>query len=167
VAAFLGSDCTAPGQASGNCIAKGHIVNLDGQQPHILCINHSPEILELLRTLLEDEGYRVSTLMTLDRSLDAVIELHPDVITIDYMWETSDNEWTYLNLLTVNPRTREIPIILCTGAVKRAIEMQSHLETIGVKVVLKPFDLEQLLSAVRESLSPERTSDPKLITSDE
>jgi CheY-like chemotaxis protein len=127
-------------------------------------IGHSPEILELLRTLLEDEGFRVSTIMTLDRSLDAVAELRPDVITIDYMWETSDNEWTYLNLLTMDPRTRGIPVILCTAAVKHAVEMRSHLETLGVRVVLKPSDLDQLLSAVQHSLVPVRISDPKVMT---
>lgn len=138
-------------------------MNTDAQQPHILCINHAPEILELLRVLLEDDGYRVSTLMMIDHSLDAIVDLNPDVITIDYMWASSDNEWTYLNLLTIDPRTRHIPVILCTGAVRHATEMQDHLKLIGVRVIFKPFDIDVLLGAVRECLEPERSADPEIV----
>lgn len=134
----------------------------DGQQPHILCINHAPEILELLRDLLEEEGYRVSTRLTIDHTLDSIVAMNPDVITIDYMWSNSDDEWTYLNLLTMNPRTRHIPVVLCTGAVKQATEMESHLESIGVRVVLKPFDFDDLLGALQACLEPEQLSDPEV-----
>lgn len=134
----------------------------DGQQPHILCINHAPEILELLRDLLEEEGYRVSTRQTIDRTLDSIVAMKPDVITIDYMWASSDNEWTYLNLLTMDPRTRHIPVVLCTGAVKQATEMRDHLESIGVRVVLKPFDIDDLQEALRSCLDPEQLSDPEV-----
>lgn len=141
-------------------------MSLDGQQPHILCINHAPEILELLRVLLEDEGYCVSTLMMVEHSLDAIVSLSPDVITIDYMWSTSDNEWTYLNLLTIDPRTRHIPVILCTAAVRHATEMEDHLRTIGVRVVFKPFDIDDLLAAVRACLDPARTADREIVAPD-
>lgn len=121
-------------------------------QPHILCVNHTPEILELLRTLLEDEGYRVSTQLTPERDLNGLVELAPDLITIDYMWSTSDNEWAYLTMIRMDPRTRDIPIILCTGAVAQVLEMESHLASIGVRVVFKPFDIDTLLDAVRVEL---------------
>jgi CheY-like chemotaxis protein len=125
---------------------------------HILCINHAPEILGLLRTLLESEGYRVSSQTTVERDLDALVELAPDLITIDYMWATSDNEWTYLTMLRMDPRTRHIPIILCTGAVGHVLEMESHLTSIDVRVVFKPFDIEVFLKAVHETL--DRAPDP-------
>lgn len=121
-------------------------------QPHILCINHVPEILDLLRLLLESEGYRVSTQTTVERNLDALVETKPDLITIDYMWAESDNEWAYLTMLRMDPRTRHIPIILCTGAVGHAVEMESHLASIDVRVVFKPFDIDTLLESVKLEL---------------
>lgn len=123
------------------------------QSPHILCINHAPEILELMRTLLEDEGYRVSTQTVVEHDLDRIVGMAPDLILIDYMWSTSDNEWTYLTMLRMDPRTREIPIVLCTGAVGHAVEMQSHLASIDVEVVFKPFDIENLLEVVQATLA--------------
>lgn len=120
--------------------------------PHILCVNHTPEILDLLRTLLESEGYRVSTHTIAERDLDNIVALAPDLITIDYMWAESDSEWTYLTMLRMDPRTRDIPIILCTGAISHAVEMESHLAALGVRVVFKPFDIDVLLDAVQQSL---------------
>jgi CheY-like chemotaxis protein len=132
----------------------------NGHQPHILCINHSPEILQLHRDLLEGEGFRVSTLMSVDRDLDAIVALQPDVITIDYMWTTSDNEWTFLTLLTMDPRTSDIPVILCTGAVTQVIEMEEHLARQGIRVVLKPFNIEDLVDAVQAALRRDPVTKP-------
>lgn len=128
-------------------------MSANNKQPHILCINHSPEILQLLRMLLESEGYQVSTQMTAEKDLEEIVRLKPDLITIDYMWTTSDNEWTHLNLLTIDPRTRDIPVILCTAAVEQVMDMESHLASIGVRVVFKPFEIDTLLTAVQELLA--------------
>jgi CheY-like chemotaxis protein len=136
----------------------------NGQQPHILCINHSPEILGLLRDLLESEGFRVSTMTSLEHDLDAIVEVAPDLITIDYMWSTSDNEWTFLTMMTMDPRTRAIPVILCTGAVSQVMAMEQHLESIGVRVVLKPFDIEVFLQVVQDMLGQASAAEQDPVT---
>lgn len=124
----------------------------NGQQPHILCVNHSTDILELLRTLLEAEHFRVSTLTSLKHDLDTIVALKPDAITVDYMWTASDNEWVFLTMMTMDPRTRDIPVILCTGAVAQAREIEPHLAELGIRVVLKPFNIEDLIGAVLAAL---------------
>lgn len=63
-----------------------------------------------------------------------------------------------LNLLTIDRRTHHIPVVLCTGAVTEARDMEEHLLSIGVRVVLKPFDIDHLISVVRESLGTKRTT---------
>lgn len=136
----------------------------NGQQPHILCVNHSPAILALLRDLLEAEGFRASTLTSLEHDLDAIVALQPDVITVDYMWTASDNEWVFLTMMTMDPRTRDIPVILCTGAVTQAREMEPHLAELGIRVVLKPFNIEDLIESVHAALRHDSVtkSAPKL-----
>lgn len=127
-------------------------MNVDGQQPHILCVNNSPDILALQKAILEEEGFRVTTHSRLEKDLDAIVELAPDVIIVDYMWRQSDAEWVFLNLVMMDRRTRKIPLILCTGAVREAREMEEHLATLGIRVVLKPFDVDHLISVVQEVL---------------
>jgi CheY-like chemotaxis protein len=130
-------------------------MSADHKSPRILCINHSPEVLGLLRDLLEEEGYRVTTQSHTDRDLDHVVDLDPDLITLDYMWSSFDDDWSLLQLLRLDPRTRTTPIILCTGAVREVGALEEHLRTMDVSVVFKPFDIEQFVAAVNEALGRE------------
>jgi DNA-binding response OmpR family regulator len=132
----------------------------NGQPPHILCINHSPDILGLYRDLLEEDGFRVSTLLAMDRDLTAIAALTPDAVIIDFMETSSDDEWTFLTMLTIDPRTHHIPLILCTAAVRQAMEMEPRLARIGVRVVFKPFDIATLVRAVRAALNQTPVHEP-------
>lgn len=62
----------------------------------------------------------------------------------------------------MSPKTGHIPVLLCTGAVRRVQELQGHLLDMDVAVVLKPFNIDDLLQAVARGLkvAPEpRASD--------
>jgi len=124
----------------------------DSQVPHILVANRAPEILELMRELLAEEGYRVSTIPREGQNLDSIVTLEPALTVIDDMWPSSDNEWTLLNLLRIDRRTRDIPVILCTSAVRHVQEMSHHLQRVGIRIVFKPFDIDDLLKQVAEAL---------------
>jgi DNA-binding response OmpR family regulator len=119
---------------------------------HILAVNHASEILDLVRELLEGEGYQVSTMPAVEQDITTVADLAPDLIVIDYMWSSSGNEWTLLNLLTIDPRTHHIPVIVCTAAIRHVEELRGHLERIGVRIVHKPFNITDLLDAITTSL---------------
>ena len=125
----------------------------DTPRKHILAINQSQEVLDLFEMLLEDEGYRVTTQPFVQKDLNAVRDMAPDLIVLDYMWEYEDTGWSFLQMLKMNPATRAIPVVLCTGSVIRVEELSGHLERMGVRVVIKPFDLDDLLHAVRLSLA--------------
>lgn len=138
----------------------------DGQAPHILVTNHSPEILELMRDLLTGEGYRVTIASRDAQTLDTIAAIGPDLIVIDYMWPSSDNEWTLLNLLRIDPRTRSIPCILCTGALAQVRGMEDHLRAMGIRVVYKPFDIGVLVGEVRAALNEAAAPDTRAVAPD-
>lgn len=119
---------------------------------HILAINNSEDVLELFRELLEDEGYRVSVQPYLDKDIDAISTLRPDLIILDYMWEGEDSGWALLQMLKMSPKTKDIPIVICTGAVKQVEALNAHLMQMQVQVVLKPFDIEKLLKVIDEAV---------------
>ena len=125
----------------------------DTQRTHILAINQSQEVLDLFEMLLTDEGYRVTTQPFVQKDLNAVRDMAPDLIVLDYMWEYEDTGWSFLQMIKMNPTTQAIPIVLCTGSVTRVEELSGHLERMSVRVVIKPFDLDDLLHAIRLSLS--------------
>ena len=63
-------------------------MSADGRQPHILVINDTQEILDLIQVLLEDEGYRVTTSLAL-LDMGKVKSLAPDIIVQDLLFEGS------------------------------------------------------------------------------
>ncbi|MDP9470998.1 MAG: response regulator [Chloroflexota bacterium] len=117
---------------------------------HILAIDNDPSVLALFRDLLEEEGFRVSTQPYVDRDLDGIKQLCPDVIILDYMWANEDASWSLLQMLRMDRGTQDIPIILCTGAVQEVEALTDHLVQMGVRVVLKPFNIDQLRAMIGE-----------------
>jgi CheY-like chemotaxis protein len=127
----------------------------DDRQPHVLIINDTQEILSLMQELLEDEGYRVTSWLAL-LDIEKVKALAPDVVVQDLLFEgMQETGWKFLQLMRLDPELARIPLILCTAAVRtiKEPEMAEQLDRLGVSVVLKPFLIEDLLSAISGALT--------------
>ena len=127
----------------------------DRRQPHILIVNDTQEILDLMRELLEDEGYQVTCSLAL-LDMTRVKALAPDVIVQDLLFEgTQESGWKFLTLVRLDPELAHIPLVLCTAATRTVNEpeMAEQLNRLGVRVVLKPFVIDDLLTALSEVLT--------------
>ena len=122
-------------------------------QRHVLAINNDQAVLALFRELLEEEGYRVTTQTYVDKDLAAIKALRPDLIVLDYMWAGEDQGWSLLQLLRMDRTMVKVRIVLCTGAAREVEALNGHLTEMGVRVVLKPFDIDQLLTVIAEALA--------------
>jgi hypothetical protein len=60
-------------------------------------------------------------------------------------------------MLKMDRETRDIPVVVCTAAIKLVADLQPHLGAMGVGVVLKPFDIDHLLAEIDKMW---RTQDP-------
>lgn len=123
--------------------------------PHVLVINDTVAILDLFRALLEDEGYRATTdafTVEMGELLRRVKVERPDVIVLDFIINDEGMGWQFLQLLKMDRQTREIPVIICTGAARLVDELQVHLDEMGVAVILKPFDIDNVLAAIQKCL---------------
>jgi CheY-like chemotaxis protein len=124
------------------------------EQAHILVINDTQEILDLLQELLDDAGYRVTTsLAVLD--VEKIKALEPDLMVQDLLFAgTQETGWHFLTLVRLEPALARIPLILCTAAVQvvKDEDMAAHLRNLGVTVVLKPFNIEDLLETIARVL---------------
>ena len=127
-------------------------------KPHILAINNEPSVLDLFRELLQEEGYRVSTREYVDKNMDTLVALNPDLIIMDYMWAGDDSGWSLLQMLRMHPETAKIPIVVCTGAKREMEDLGDHLLGMGIRVVLKPFELDSLLEAIARGLGQDSDS---------
>jgi CheY-like chemotaxis protein len=120
--------------------------------PHILCIDDVPAVLRVLREVLEEAGYRVTTWTTADENLDDVVALAPDLIVVDYLWGHDKDSWAFLQWLKLDRRTRHIPVILLSGALHLLGKRREALRRMDIVVVRKPFDLDALVRTIETML---------------
>jgi CheY-like chemotaxis protein len=124
------------------------------ERKHILVINDTVAILELFISLLEEEGYRVTTdgfSVEMGEMLGRVKADMPDLIVLDFVILDEGKGWQFLQLLKMDRETREIPVIVCTAAAKLVEDLQVHLDDLAVAVILKPFNIDDLLAKIEQS----------------
>lgn len=157
VAAVWGATATTLAAFRGETRAprKAPTIGNPAQRAHVLVVDDTQEILDLLRELLEEEGYRVSvSLETLD--LTRIKALQPDVIVQEVLAPgVQGTGWKFLTLSQLDPVVARIPLILCTTAVETVKDpaMAENLDRLGVRVLLKPFDLSELLATLEDILA--------------
>jgi CheY-like chemotaxis protein len=105
-----------------------------------------------MHELLEDEGYEVVTHKEVKGVYEKVREDNPDFIILDIVIGGEKKGWELLELLTLDPKTRRVPLLVCTAAVQSLREREEQLTRLGIQGLPKPFDLDALLSAVRRGL---------------
>lgn len=118
----------------------------------ILVINDTQEILELFRDILEDEGYEVILYSFAITDMDEIERIKPDLIIADYLFGGESTGWQLIQKLKMRRATATIPLVVCTAATLQVREIEGYLQAQGIALVPKPFDIDDLLSAVRRGL---------------
>jgi DNA-binding response OmpR family regulator len=128
---------------------------------HILVINDAQEVLDVLRALLEEEGFRVSQYSYAVNDLNQIRSVNPDLLILDHLIGDEEYGWQLVQKLRLDRELADLPVIVCTAAVKLVRELEGHLTAKGVTIVLKPFDIDDLLTAVERALQvPGATVEP-------
>ena len=99
----------------------------------------------LLTVSLQDEGYEVRSAAHGEEGLAILCEWRPDVIVLDLMMPVMDGETFRQHQ---DPSTLDIPLIILSAR-SAAHEIGERLG--AVLTVAKPFDLDTVIRAVRDS----------------
>jgi two-component system alkaline phosphatase synthesis response regulator PhoP len=115
----------------------------------ILIVDDEKDIVELLSFLLEKDGHQVVPAYNGKEALAAVEMSHPDLIVLDIMMPEIDG-YTVHAMLSENPATRSIPIIILTakGQLRDLFEVASNVYAL----IEKPFDPKSFREKVQEAL---------------
>ena len=120
----------------------------------ILLVNDSKELLEMMGTLLQAQGYEPILRSYPILNLNMIVALRPDLIILDILFGNQQAiGWSMLDLLKLSPSTASIPVIVCTAALKEVFEQQDYLAAQGVKVLLKPFLVDAMVDAINSALA--------------
>ena len=119
----------------------------------VLVVNDTQEILELFRMILEGEmGYEVILSGFPIQNIDDIERIKPDLIILDLVFEDEKTGMQMLQMLKMKHSTATIPVIICTAAINSVREQEGYLVSQGVHVVYKPFDIEHLITHVKQLL---------------
>jgi CheY-like chemotaxis protein len=118
-----------------------------GLAPLILIVDDEPDARTLLRTYLEEDGYRTAEAPNGRAGLESARLLRPKLITLDLrMPEMSGME--FLRQLRADPEIGDIPVLVISI---EAAEQRGSL--IGaIDVMVKPVDRDGLLRMVQRAL---------------
>jgi DNA-binding response OmpR family regulator len=127
-------------------------------QARVLVIEDDLVIQNLLRELLSEEGYRV---LVADATLDPVdvSQLRPNLVLLDLWFGGAAWGVDWLRELRVTPGARCIPVIVCTADASLAKREAEQLQALATDVILKPFDLDDVVTRVAAGLSSRAARD--------
>jgi len=125
----------------------------------VIVVDDDHSILDLLATLLENEGYQVQALDSGEAAHRAAITEHPDAAVVDLMMPGM-NGLELIKALRADPRTRAIPILLCSAYYGDLRQITYQLDRDGqenVYYLRKPFRIQDVLDLVERMVSSGKT----------
>ncbi len=116
---------------------------------HILVVDDDQDILEVVRTILTDEGYHVQTSLN-GACLQRMESDPPDLILLDVLLQGEDGR-ELCRQVKGRDQTRQIPVILFSASVAA----NSTTAACGADDFLaKPFRIGELLDLVARKITP-------------
>jgi CheY-like chemotaxis protein len=116
---------------------------------HVFVVNGSPPFLDIMRELLQDERYNVTTTNFVPRTFEQIEALQPALLVIDIVVGEQAG-WDLLERLHREASTNRMPVLVVStdpGLLDRA---QEQTERYGGQAYLaKPFDLEEMLRVIQ------------------
>ncbi len=118
----------------------------------ILLVDDDSDILESMRTILENKGYRILVARDGNAGLTVAERDNPDLIVLDMMMPKKSG-FLVLEKLKSRPGGL-IPTIMITG--NEGSRHRAYAEMLGVRdYIRKPFALEKLVKSVEKVLEGE------------
>ena len=122
-------------------------------------------IQEMLRLVLQDEGYAVIAYSTANAALEALITaeqtaqspLPIDLLIVDWRLQGSISGMEVIRRLRAVPELQMLPVILTTAA---SFNEVPSLQDLRIAFLEKPFEVDQMVELVRNQLQRRPEPDP-------
>ena len=122
----------------------------------ILVVDDTPAIVQLLRTILESDGFDVAIAVDGEAAIAQVQASQPNLVLLDVMMPEIDG-FEVCRQLQANPTTQTIPVLFMT-ALDDTVTKVKGLELGAVDYITKPFEAEEVLARVKVHLRLQQLS---------
>ncbi len=108
----------------------------------------------MVRELLQEEDYNVTTTNFVPRTFAQIENAQPSLLIVDLIYGEMAG-WDLLAELRQKAATNQIPVIVVSTSTRLLAKAQDeHVISGGDRYLLKPFDLQDLVQAIRELIGP-------------
>ena len=122
------------------------------QSKHIFAINGSPDFLNVIRDLFQDEGYNVTTTNFVPNSFQQIAALDPDALIVDIVVGQRAG-WELLEQINAEATTTGIPVLIVSTDPRLLDRAQEQAASYGNhRYLIKPFSLDDILAQIREMI---------------
>jgi two-component system response regulator VicR len=124
------------------------------ERKKVLCIEDEPEMIDLIKLILERRGFEVLGAVGGKEGLEVIRRELPDLILLDLMMPEIDG-WEVFRQMKADEQLKDIPVIVVTA------EAQSIDKVLGLHIakvddyVTKPFGPQELLKSINKVLARE------------
>lgn len=118
---------------------------------HILLVEDEEMLVNVLATVLEEEGFSVRKSTSAEEALTVMPGFNPDLIISDIRLEKLDG-FSMLEQVRKRPTRPDIPFI-CLTALDDTSSQQRARNLGATAYVTKPFDVDDLLKIVKKVLT--------------
>ena len=132
----------------------GHEEQSRGERQHIFAVNNSRDLLEIYQLLFQGRDYDVTTTNFVPQTFEQIAALQPSILLVD-LAHGHQAGWELLERLQREAHARKIPVVVLSTD-KRSLErVEADPARYGGDYFLtKPFDIDELLAAVRSLIGP-------------
>lgn len=123
----------------------------ENQNSRILIVDDTVKNIQVLGTILKQEGYQLNVAQNGKQALDVVGKVKPDLILLDVMMPEMDG-FEACTHLKADPETADIPVIFLTAKIETE-DIVKGFDLGAVDYVTKPFNPTELLKRVDTHLS--------------
>ena len=124
---------------------------------NILCIEDEPEMIDLIRIILNRHGFDVQGADGGREGLEMIKKNPPDLVLLDLMMPDIDG-WEVYQQIKADEKTKHIPVVIITAKAQNVDKVLGlHIAKVD-DYISKPFSPDTLLKSVRKVLGLEVTN---------
>jgi len=118
----------------------------------VVCIEDEPEMIMLIKAILNRKGYDVIGAINGREGLETIERVKPDLVLLDLMMPGMDG-WEVYQKLKANETLQHIPVIVVTAKAQSIDKMLGlHIAKVD-DYIAKPFSPNELVESIEKVLA--------------
>lgn len=114
----------------------------------VLVVDDDPGILEVIKIILEDNGYEVCVLSDGKEVVKKILNFEPNIVLLD-IWMSGIDGGVITKILKSNERTKTVPVVIFSAS----NDTERLAKEMGADDFLtKPFDIPDLVAKIKKNL---------------